>query len=289
MMSIVQAGTLFVVATPIGNMDDITDRAKQVLGSVDVILAEDTRHSGRLLKHYGIKTPMRALHEHNERDQVEPIIEKLCQGKSMALISDAGTPLISDPGYHIVRKCHENNIQVSPLPGAAACIVALSVSGLPTDRFCFEGFLPAKAFARAARLETLVNEVRTMVFYESSHRVLACLKSMRDVFGNDRQVTLARELSKRYETIKSASLGILNEWILNDENQQRGEFVIVVAGQKNPVTQGDEELKCLLKLLMGDLSIKQSANIAAKYFLVSKKHAYQQALELQGKGSVKIE
>lgn len=282
-MSIVQAGTLFVVATPIGNMDDITDRAKQVLSSVDVILAEDTRHSGRLLKHYGIKTPMWALHEHNERSQAKSIVEQLRQGKTMALISDAGTPLISDPGYHLVRKCHENSIQVSPLPGAAACIVALSVSGLPTDRFCFEGFLPAKASARTARLDALVDEVRTMVFYESSHRVLVCLKAMQDVFGDERQATLARELSKRYETIKSSSLSALNEWISDDENQQRGEFAIVVAGQKKPTVQGDEELKRLLKLLMEDLSIKQSASVAAKYFLISKKHAYQQALELQGK------
>lgn len=287
-MPIEQAGTLFIVATPIGNMGDITDRAKEVLTSVDIILAEDTRHSGRLLKYYGIQTSMRALHEHNERNQAESIVEQLQQGKTMALISDAGTPLISDPGYHLVRKCHEAGVAVSPLPGPSACIVALSVSGLPTDRFCFEGFLPAKASARTARLTMLEDEVRTMVFYESSHRIVACLQSMKAVFGGDRQVTVSRELSKRYETIKSAPLAELNEWIGSDENQQRGEFVLVVSGQKNPVTQGDDELKRLLTLLLGDLSIKQSASVAAKYFSVSKKQTYQLALELQGKSSVKV-
>ncbi|HHO68310.1 MAG TPA: 16S rRNA (cytidine(1402)-2'-O)-methyltransferase, partial [Gammaproteobacteria bacterium] len=198
------AGTLFVVATPIGNLGDMTPRGVEVLQQADLIAAEDTRHSRRLAEHFGIATPMLALHEHNERSVAARLVERLRQGESIALISDAGTPLISDPGYQLVRAAREAGVPVVPVPGASALVAALSVAGLPTDRFVFEGFLPPRQAARRKRLEALKDEPRTLVFYESSHRIVDSLNDLKDVFGPGRQALLARELTKAFETTLSA-------------------------------------------------------------------------------------
>ena len=226
----VDRGALYVVATPIGNLADMSQRAVDVLAQVDRIAAEDTRRSGRLLQHFSITTPMLALHEHNERDLAPRLVEQLQQGESLAVISDAGTPLISDPGYNLVRLAHEAGVSVVPIPGASALICALSASGLPTDRFVFEGFLPAKAVSRRARLEALRSETRTLIFYESSHRLVECLHDMQVVFGVDRYVVLARELTKQFETLHGDGVRNLLHWVQDDPNQQKGEMVLLVQG-----------------------------------------------------------
>ena len=228
------AGTLFVVATPIGNLDDLSARALKVLGAVTLIAAEDTRHSARLMQHFGIGTPLAACHEHNERDEGNRFIERLLAGDDVALISDAGTPLISDPGYHLVRQARATGVRVVPVPGACALIAALSAAGLPSDRFVFEGFLPAKTVGRRARLELVREEPRTLIFYEAPHRILECLQDMREVFGGDRQALLARELTKTFETLQGLPLDQLCEWVAADANQQRGECVVLVAGWQAP-------------------------------------------------------
>jgi len=207
----VTIGTLYVVATPIGNLADISERARQVLAAVAVIAAEDTRHSGQLLKHLAISTPMLALHEHNERQASQGIIERLQRGEDVALISDAGTPLLSDPGYLLVGAAHQAGIRVSPIPGASAMLSALSAAGLPTDRFVFEGFLPARAGPRRSRLEALQHEPRTIVYYEAPHRLLESLQDMLDIFGAGRPAVLARELTKIHETIRLSTLGELTQ------------------------------------------------------------------------------
>ncbi len=226
------SGTLFVVATPIGNLDDLTPRARQTLGDVDLIAAEDTRHTGRLLSHFGVKTPLLALHEHNEDMLLERLIGELEAGKAIAIVSDAGTPLVSDPGYSLVRAAHRRGITVTPIPGVSAVVAALSVAGLPTDRFCFEGFLPAKAKARRAALSALLHETRTMVFYESVHRVRDCLADLADVFGPERPAFIGRELTKLHEQLVSAPLGELYEKVEADDIVQKGEFVLIVAGTR---------------------------------------------------------
>ncbi len=231
-------GTLYVVATPIGNLDDISARALKVLADVALIAAEDTRHSVRLLQHFGIQTPLAACHEHNEREQGGRFLTKLQAGEDVALISDAGTPLISDPGYHLVRQARAAGIPVVPVPGACALIAALSAAGLPSDRFVFEGFLPAKAAGRRGRLEALVDEPRTLIFYEAPHRVLECIEDMVAIFGDERPALLARELTKAFETLKGLPLGELREFVASDSNQQRGECVLLVAGK--PAPEGDE-------------------------------------------------
>src|SRR5690242_12028000 len=223
-------GKLFVVATPIGNLADLSARAREILSGVDLIAAEDTRHSAALLAQFGIATRTLALHEHNEREKSAELVHRLREGAQIALISDAGTPLVSDPGYRLVRAAREAGIAVSPVPGACAAIAALSVAGLPSDRFVFEGFLPAKAAARRAHLQTLMTEMRTLIFYESSHRIVEALEDLVVVFGGERRAVLARELTKLFETVLDGALAELAARVNTDSNQQRGEFVLLVAG-----------------------------------------------------------
>jgi len=230
------SGTLFVVATPIGNREDLTPRARRILGDVDLIAAEDTRHTGRLLSHFGIKTRQIALHDHNEEVTVPKLISALKEGKSVALVSDAGTPLISDPGYRVVCAAHAEKIPVSPVPGASAVTAALSVAGLATDRFCFEGFLPNKKVARMNRLRKLCDETRTIVFYESVHRIKDTLKDLGEVLGAERNAFVGRELSKLHEQCVSATLGDLQNMMADGQIATKGEFVLVVEGNRNPDT-----------------------------------------------------
>lgn len=256
-------GTLWVVATPIGNLDDLSPRAVATLREVALIAAEDTRHSRALLVRHGIATPLAALHEHNEREAVAALLARLVAGDSVALVSDAGTPLVSDPGYRLVRAARAAGIRVSPVPGACAAIAALSVAGLPSDRFVFEGFLPAKAPARRARLVELAAEPRTLVFYESSHRVAESLADMRDVFGAAREAVLARELTKLYETVLAAPLGELAERVARDPDQQRGEFVLLVAGRGEEADARVEEGRRVFALLRDELPPAKAAKLAA--------------------------
>ncbi len=277
------AATLYVVATPIGNLRDISARAIEVLGRVDLIAAEDTRHSGQLLHKLGISKPMFSYHEHNEQGRGRQLVGKLQAGQSVALISDAGTPLISDPGYPLVRECHLSGIPVVSVPGPSALIAALSVSGLPTDRFSFEGFLPRTPGKRRALLESLVDDPRTLVFYESSHRILHALEDLRQVFGADREAAIARELSKRFETLLAGALEELHARVLADTNQQKGEFVLMVAGRRDDDSIPDSarvEARQLMRLLLADLPAGKAAAIAAELLGGRKKAYYQLALEL---------
>lgn len=275
------SGALYVVATPIGNLADMTQRAIEVLDAVALIAAEDTRHSGKLLHHFSIKTPTVALHDHNERVASEAIVARLQQGEAVALISDAGTPLISDPGYHLVAQARAAGCQVIPVPGASALLVALSASGLPSDRFIFEGFLPAKAGARNARLEQLRDDPRTLVFYEAPHRIEESIAAMASVLGGGRQAVIARELTKTFETIHGDTLAGLTRWLANDANQRKGEFVVVVAGAEVAEQAVDPETERVLQLLLAEMSVKQAAALAAKITGVKKNLLYQHALELQ--------
>jgi 16S rRNA (cytidine1402-2'-O)-methyltransferase len=256
-------GTLWVVATPIGNRDDLTARAVQVLREVAVIAAEDTRHSRPLLMHYNIDTPLRALHDHNERDEVDALVARMQGGESIALISDAGTPLISDPGFRLVRAARAAGVRVSPVPGACAAIAALSVAGLPSDRFVFEGFLPAKGGARRQRLQELAGETRTVICYESSHRVLESLEDMRDVLGAEREVVLARELTKMFETVVGEAVGDLVARVAADPNQQRGEFVLMIAGRPGDADDKLAEGLRVFAILRADLPPAKAAKLAA--------------------------
>lgn len=280
------SGTLYVVATPIGNLEDIGARALRVLREVALIAAEDTRHSMRLLQHFGIDTPLVACHEHNERDQGGRLVERLLGGDSLALISDAGTPLISDPGYHLVRNARAAGVPVVPVPGPCALIAALSAAGLPSDRFIFEGFLPARSSGRRQRLQALAEEPRTLIFYEAPHRLLESLEDMRELFGGWRPVVLARELTKTFETIRGAPLDELCAWVAGDANQQRGECVLLVEGWQAP--QGEEAVSAealrVLDLLLAELPLKRAAALAAEITGVRKNLLYQSALERQ-KGS----
>lgn len=278
-----QPGKLYVVATPIGNFDDISPRALRTLREVALIAAEDTRHSIRLLQHFGITTALAACHDHNEREQGGRFVARLLAGDDVALISDAGTPLISDPGYHLVRQVRAAGIEVVPVPGPSALIAALSAAGLPSDRFIFEGFLPAKAAARRGRLDLLKEEPRTLIFYEAPHRVLESVQDMASLFGKDRHAVLARELTKTFETLKGAPLGELAEWIAADSNQQRGECVLLVTGWQAP--EGEDaisgEALRVLDLLLGELPVKRAAALAAEITGVRKNLLYQAALERQ--------
>ncbi|MGK8707813.1 16S rRNA (cytidine(1402)-2'-O)-methyltransferase [Metapseudomonas otitidis] len=278
-----QPGKLYVVATPIGNLDDISPRALRTLREVALIAAEDTRHSIRLLQHFGVTTALAACHDHNEREQGGRFVARLLAGDDVALISDAGTPLISDPGYHLVRQARAAGIEVVPVPGPSALIAALSAAGLPSDRFIFEGFLPAKAAARRGRLDLLKEEPRTLIFYEAPHRVLESVQDMASRFGKDRHAVLARELTKTFETLKGAPLGELAEWIAADSNQQRGECVLLVTGWQAP--EGEDaisgEALRVLDLLLGELPVKRAAALAAEITGVRKNLLYQAALERQ--------
>lgn len=273
--------TLYIVATPIGNLNDITLRAIEILKKVDLVAAEDTRHSGLLLQHLGIKAKLFALHDHNEQEKSQLLIEKLKSGVSIALISDAGTPLINDPGYHLVKACRENEINVVPIPGACAAIAALSVAGLPSDKFSYEGFLPAKSKARQYYLMTLVNETRTMIFYESTHRLLDTLHDMQTVFGADKQIVLAKELTKTWETIVSYPINQLISWLNEDIARQKGEFVLIVEGHTKTDTDIDPNVIHTLKLLTKELPLKKAAAITAEIYGLKKNQLYQIGLDFE--------
>lgn len=262
-MSSNQAGCLWVVATPIGHRDDMSARAVETLRNAAVIAAEDTRHSRPLMLQHNIGTPLIALHEHNEREAVAAIVRRLEHGESVALISDAGTPLISDPGFRLVRAAREAGIRCVPVPGACAAIAALSVAGLPSDRFVFEGFLPPKSAARRSRLEELAGDPRTLIFYESSHRVAESLVDMRDVFGAEREAVLARELTKLFETVLGEPLAQLAARVAEDPNQQRGECVILVAGRGEDTDAKLAEGQRVFALLREELPPAKAAKLAA--------------------------
>ncbi len=274
------AATLYLVATPIGNLADITRRAVYVLSRVDFIAAEDTRHSQRLLAHLGINTKLQAYHEHNEERVTGRLLDELQAGKSIALISDAGTPLISDPGYRLVSQAHDRGISISPVPGVCAAITALSAAGLATDAFTFEGFPPAKQGARLQFLEQLAAQRRTMIFYISCHRIVETLKDMRAVFGENRRVTYARELTKTFETIKRLPLADLINWVESDDNQRKGEIVLVVEGRLE-VAAENVLVDQYLKILLAELPVKQSVQLVVKMTGEHKNDVYKRALELK--------
>ena len=278
------SGVLYVVATPIGNLQDLSGRALEVLRAVPLIAAEDTRHSKKLLAHYGIGTRMMAVHEHNERDITVSLLRHLAAGEDVALVSDAGTPLISDPGFYLVRAAREANIRVVPVPGASALIAALSVAGLPSDRFLFEGFLPSKQAARQQRLQALAAVTVTLVLYESSHRICASLRDMVECLGGAREATVARELTKTFETILYGSLDELLVQVESDANQQKGEFVVLIHGaQARERSAVDAETLRMLELLITELPLKQAAGLAAKISGLSKNVLYEEGLKLKDK------
>lgn len=263
-MNGVGAGTLWVVATPIGNLDDLSPRAQRVLRDAALIAAEDTRHSKPLLSHFGIDTPLTALHDHNERAACAALIARLAAGDDVALISDAGTPLISDPGYRLVCAVRAAGLGVAAVPGACAAIAALSIAGLPSDRFVFEGFLPAKAAARRERLRELQAEPRTLVFYESAHRIVESCGDLSAAFGAQRQARLLRELTKLYETAVGDTLADIRARLAADPDQRRGEFVLVIAGVDED--QADAKLvegRRIHELLRKELPPAQAARLAA--------------------------
>ena len=274
-------GTLFIVATPIGNLDDITFRAVKVLKSVNIILAEDTRHSKKLLLHLNISKPVSAFHEHNEREKTQAIIGELKSGKSIALISDAGTPLISDPGYFLVVQAKKEGLRVIPIPGPSALITALSASGLASDSFTFLGFLPSKKTARLKLLNSLVSRTETLIFYESPKRILATLNDMQTIFGDSRKVCLAKELTKAFETIRTDSIPNLIEYLTTDQSHQKGEFVILIsANDKIDIAEAETQLDSLLPILCAEMGASKAAKIAAKITGIDKKQCYKRAIDL---------
>jgi len=268
------AGTLFVVATPIGNLGDLSPRALETLRTVAAICAEDTRHTRQLLAHYGVERPLLALHQHNEEALAEKLVARLQAGQSLALVSDAGTPLVSDPGYRLVRAARAAGLRVSPLPGPCAAIAALSVAGLASDRFAFEGFLPAKASARRERLARLAGEPRTLVFYESAHRIEAALADLGAAFGAGRPAVLARELTKLFETVLDGSLAGLLAQVRADPNQRRGEFVLVVEGAGDDADAQLAEGRRLYAKLGGHLPPSTAARLAAELSGAPRKALY---------------
>lgn len=276
------AGILYVVATPIGNRGDLSPRAKEILSSVALIAAEDTRHTGQLLHGFGIETPMRALHEHNEADQIEGLLAQLARGDSIAIVSDAGTPLISDPGFNLVRAASERQIRISPVPGACAAIAALSAAGLPSDRFVFEGFLPAKSEARKARLQLLATDPRTLVCYEAPHRIGAMLEDASKILGADRRASIARELTKVHETLYYGRLAELTALAAEDSNMARGELVVIIAGAPENAMVGDVEALRVMNILAAELPVAQAAKLAARLTGASRRDLYEMALRQRG-------
>jgi 16S rRNA (cytidine1402-2'-O)-methyltransferase len=275
-------GTLYVVATPIGNLQDMTLRALEILKTVDIIAAEDTRHSATLLNHFAISTKLTALHEHNERTAGEKLIAQCKAGQSVALISDAGTPAISDPGALLVNLAHQAGIRVVPIPGANAAIAALSASGLLMPRFLFIGFLPAKSAHRKQALETLSDVPVTLIFYEAPHRVLESVADLIAVLGGERNITFARELTKTFETIHQCKLGEALAWLQNDPNQQRGEFVLLVGGAAQTEEQEiSEDARRTLQILLSELPLKQAVKLAADISGAKKNALYQLALTMK--------
>ena len=265
---------LYVVATPIGNLEDITLRALDILATVDVIAAEDTRRTRVLLSRYSLDKPLLSLQEHNEEQKAPQLVQRLCGGQSIALVSDAGTPLLSDPGFRLVRLAAEAGIEVVAVPGPSSITAALSISGLPTDRFTFEGFMPPRHTARVKRLGTLKTEPRTLVFFESSHRIQECLDDLVEVFGEDRAIALCREMTKQFETVLRGSIEEVRQQVSNDQNQRKGEFVLVVAGCRLDLDAGLADALELARALQEHLSASQAARIAARVHGVSRRDLY---------------
>ncbi len=280
-------GILYIVATPIGNLGDITQRAIETLKQADKILAEDTRNTRKLLTHFGIQGNLQALHEHNEQQKIGLIKDYLDAGESIALVSDAGTPLISDPGYHLVNNLANAGYTITPIPGVSAIITALSIAGLPTNRFSFEGFLPAKSTGRDKMLQANAKEARTQVYYESCHRIIPTIQAMAKAFGDNRSVVLARELTKMYEQVFRGDLKSLQEWIVADPTHQKGEFVLMVAAYEEDDTNLEEittTTEDLLKILIEELPIKQAASLAANITGQKKNALYRRAMALKEDG-----
>jgi len=278
-------GTLYIVATPIGNLQDMTLRAINVLKTIDYIAAEDTRHSLPLLQKFNIHTPTISLHEYNERERTDELLKRLKQGQSIALISDAGTPLISDPGYFLVHKARALGICVVPLPGACAAITALCAAGLPTDKFIFEGFLPVKSKLRQERFQAFLHESRTIIFYEAPRRILECLVDLQNVLGNERQIVIARELTKIFEIIHTGKANELLSWIKEDENQRRGEMVVLLEGAKENKNAEEREqiIEHVLSILLSELPLKQAVDLTVKITRNKKNDIYNRALHIRQK------
>jgi 16S rRNA (cytidine1402-2'-O)-methyltransferase len=277
----VNPGTLYIVATPIGNLGDITQRALDVLSSVDMIACEDTRHTKKLLSAFSITNRTLSLHDHNERQKQQYIADLLKEGNDIALVSDAGTPLISDPGFHLVRYCQSEGLNVSPIPGACAAISALSVAGLPTDRFTFEGFLPSKSTARQKVLASLVNETRTMVFYDAPRRAIDTVADIVAVLGGDRCLVIARELTKTFETVYTDTADNILQWLAQDPNQLKGEMVLVISGAEIKESQITPEVEATFKLLLAEMKPKKACAITAEIYGVNKSELYDFALSLK--------
>ncbi|OEY66688.1 16S rRNA (cytidine(1402)-2'-O)-methyltransferase [Marinobacter sp. X15-166B] len=276
-------GILYIVATPIGNLGDISSRAVEVLAAADVIAAEDTRHSGRLLHHLGLSKTMVAVHDHNERDRAAGLLDRVARGEQVALISDAGTPLISDPGYVLVREARARGLKVVPVPGPCALVVALSAAGLPTDRFVFEGFLPAKRGARRTALEAVVRQQATLVFYESPRRIRDAMADIAEILGGERRVVLARELTKTFETFYSGSATEVCQQLQDDAHGDKGEYVVMVHGAASDDGAMPElDVERLLRLLLAELPVKKAAKITAELTGMSRNELYQRALQLKG-------
>lgn len=272
---------LYIVATPIGNLQDITLRALDVLKSVDYIAAEDTRHSTLLLQNFAISTPTISLHEHNEYERTQKLLALLQDNQSVALISDAGTPLISDPGYILVHEARKLGIRIEPIPGPCAAIAALQASGLPTDRFLFAGFLPVKSAIRRKQLTDLAKESCTLIFYEAPHRIVEFLNELQQFFGAERETVIARELTKKFETIHGGKIAELIHWMQQDKNQQRGEFVVLVRGVKEKTTDHNLPAEHILKVLLTELSVKQAVDLATKITQGRRNELYELALKLK--------
>ncbi len=273
-------GMLYVVATPIGNLDDLSPRAARVLNDADVVLAEDTRHSGRLLKRIGSAAKLRSLHEHNEARRIDEVLALLAAGQTVALVSDAGTPLVSDPGFRLVRAAGEAGCALVPVPGPCAAIAALSVAGLASDRFAFEGFLPSRQSARRQQLGRLAADPRTLIFYEAPHRIAACLEDLVAVFGACRRGFVGRELTKVHETGYRGTLADLAARARDDSNMARGELVIVVEGAPEPAAAARADLDATLRVLLQEMSVKQAARLASALLGLARNETYRRALEL---------
>lgn len=276
-------GILYIVATPIGNLGDITARAIEILKSVDLIAAEDTRHSQALLRYFGIDKPLISLHEHNERERISGVLDRLSRGENIALISDAGTPLLSDPGFQLVKQARVSGFTVTPIPGVSAITTALSAAGLPTDRFLFAGFPPAKSEARKRLLRELEVYACTVVLFESSHRIIDLLHDLSGILDHNRQIVIARELTKRFETFLSGNVSDVLATVENDPDQQRGEFVVIIQGADEIEDDSDGLRECL-KILLEELPVKQAANLAAKLRGAKRNAAYQMALTMKQEG-----
>jgi len=279
-VSIVKSA-LYIVATPLGNPHDISRRALETLAGVDLVAAEDTRRTKRLLQYFNISAVCISLHEHNESHASAQVVKRLQAGQAVALVSDAGTPLISDPGYELIRMAQQAMLRIIPVPGPSALTAALSVAGLPNDRFIFEGFLPARTAARLLRLEQLRNEPRTLIFYEAPHRILAMLSDMASIFGADREAVIAREMTKTFETIRRDSLGQLSDWIASDKEQQRGEIVVLVHGSvEKPGDSARVEIRMLLMVLLENHPTKEAVKLAADLTGEKRNRLYDIALDI---------